>query len=82
MELQRLPNKSHLPEEVDVEVGPVEGIHGHRPKGSSTGDGGALGCVETVTPTSRGVSAPTLRKPLSSCCLYPYVLNFLVFILC
>lgn len=33
------------------------------------------GCMWTVTPPSRGVSAFMLRKPLGSFSLYPYVLN-------
>lgn len=51
---------------VNVEAGAAEDIHSQQSKCSSSGDGGALGCVGTGTPPLRGVSAFMLKKLHSS----------------
>lgn len=62
---------------VNVEAGAAEDIHSHQPKCSSSGDGGALGCVGTGTPPLRGVSAFLLKKLLSSFSILMCLIFFL-----
>lgn len=72
-QLQRLPNKSCMPNGVNVEAGAVKDIHRHQPKCSSTGRWWCLGlCGDSNTYVAWGKcihaeKAPRFLLSLSLC---------------